>query len=82
MDDENDLPLPRSRAALLQLDQALRRLETAVEQKIDDVSLADELKAVRADYIRLDDTSHLVESRLDGVVTRLKTLLDEEPEGK
>lgn len=72
--------LPHSRAALARLEQALARLEAAAAQQIDragdDRFLAAQLQAVRDDYTRLDHASRMVESRLDGAIGRIKTILE------
>lgn len=36
-----------------------------------------ELKATRDDYARLDEASQIVEARLDAVIDRLKTILED-----
>ena len=76
MDDEI-IQLPRSRAAIERLERSLFRLENAsVTPKID-LFGSEELRVVREDYARLDGTTRLVEARLDAVIDRLKTILEE-----
>lgn len=86
--DPIDEQLPRSRAAIEQLERALQRLETVVsrshhrdlfvEQELKSArSLEQELQTARADYARLDETSRLVEERLDVTINRLRSVLEE-----
>lgn len=67
--------LPQIRAAILELEQAIARLDHALAGRKDEVELARELKAARADYDRLAAAARTVEARLDGVGDRLKAVL-------
>jgi hypothetical protein len=62
------------------LDQAIRRLESAAAAKVARLAEGDrvmeELRLARQDYARLDGASQLVEDRLDGVIGRLKMILE------
>ena len=57
-----------------------RTLEAAAAQQIDraddDRYLAAQLQTVRDDYVRLDQASRMVETRLDGAIGRIKTILE------
>lgn len=76
--DDSDTQLPRSRAAIEQLEHAVSRLEGAVARNRDgELSLAAELRRAREDYARLDDTTRLVEQRLDGVIGRLRLMIED-----
>ncbi len=75
--DDKGTQLPRSRAALERLDRAVQRLEGAAGQAHGDLFLAEDLRRARDDYARLDHTTRLVEARLDGVIGRLKFVLEE-----
>lgn len=72
--------LPRSVAAKQRLEQAIRRLESAAAAKAARLAegdrLVDDLRLARQDYARLDGASQLVEDRLDGVIGRLKIILE------
>jgi hypothetical protein len=75
--ENNDNPLPRSRAALDRLELALQRLEGVAVHSHGDQYLAEELRLAREDYARLDDTTRMVEARLDGVIGRLKLMIED-----
>lgn len=79
MDDIRN-QLPRSLAAMQRLEQALHRLENAGAAKVarlaDGDRLVEDLRLARQDYARLDGASQLVEDRLDGVIGRLKMILE------
>jgi archaellum biogenesis protein FlaJ (TadC family) len=76
--DHIDDHLPRSRAAIAQLERSLQRLETVVAKgHHGDLFLEQELRAAKADYARLDETSRLVEERLDVAVNRLRSVLED-----
>jgi hypothetical protein len=72
---DDDIQLPRSRAAIERLERALLRLESVAMKPGVDLFGGDELQAVRDDYARLDGTARVVEERLDAVIDRLKTIL-------
>jgi len=69
--------LPRTDEALHRLNAALDRLEKAVADRlaVGDALLAEELRATREDYARLEDTTAMVSQRLDDTVERLRFLL-------
>ncbi|MDR3436528.1 hypothetical protein [Telmatospirillum sp.] len=69
--------LPRSRGAIDRLEKAVNRLEDAMGQPAADLFGTAELKATRDDYARLDEASQIVEARLDAVIDRLKTILED-----
>ena len=67
--------LPRSRAALLDLERALGRLEGALARR-GTAEMTESLRAARADYARLDAAARQVETRLGEVIARLKSALE------
>ncbi len=67
--------LKQSRAALGELSRALERLEGTLAKRKGEKALAAELAAARSDYERLAGAARAVESRLDGVALRLKSVL-------
>ncbi|HVI50060.1 MAG TPA: hypothetical protein VM661_02495 [Candidatus Sulfotelmatobacter sp.] len=76
--DHIDDQLPRSRAAIAQLERALQRLENVVAKSHHgDLFLEQELRAAKADYARLDETSRAVEERLDVAINRLRSVLED-----
>lgn len=76
--DPIDDQLPRSRAAIAQLEKSLQRLEAVVAKgHHGDLFLEQELRAARADYARLDETSRMVEERLDVAINRLRSVLED-----
>jgi hypothetical protein len=75
--NDNDTRLPLSRAAMRELERSLERLERATADRGGDLFLADELRAAREAYARLDHAARVVENRLGEVVDRLRTALEE-----
>lgn len=76
--DHIDDQRPRSHAAIAQLEKALQRLETVVTKgRHGDLFVEQELKAVRDDNARLDESSRLVEERLDMAINRLRAVLED-----
>jgi primosomal protein N'' len=73
--DDTDNRLPRCRAALERLDRSLQHLEAVVAHQSGDLFLADELRAARNAYARLDTVSRQVEQRLDTTIGRLRLYL-------
>ena len=69
--------LPRSRVAIDRLEQAVIRLEGAMGRPKGDLFGNSDLPAGRDDFERLDQTTRLVETRLDAVIGRLKTILED-----
>ena len=76
MNQENIL-LPHSHAAIDRLEQAVRRLDGALGRPESDLFGHAELSVSRDDYARLDQTTRVVEARLDAVIDRLKTILED-----
>jgi hypothetical protein len=74
---DNINSLPRSRVAVDRLEKAVSRLEALMGSSTADLFGNAELKATRDDYTRLEEASRVVESRLDAVIGRLKTILEE-----
>lgn len=67
----------RSRAAIDKLERAVMRLEGALGRPKGDLFVNDALRAAQDDYVRLEGTAQMVETRLDAVIDRLKTILEE-----
>ncbi|MTJ80132.1 MAG: hypothetical protein F8N37_03780 [Telmatospirillum sp.] len=68
---------PRSRGAVDRLEKAVGRLESVVGRSAVDLFGNADLKASREDYARLEEASLAVEARLDAVIGRLKTILED-----
>ncbi len=75
-----DQSFPLTQAALLRLEQAILHLEAALAEgrSSGDLMLQQELEAARADYRALQQAATSVQGRLDGVIERLRVVLDEE----
>jgi hypothetical protein len=69
--------LPRSQAAVDKLERAVNRLEGAMGRPHGDLFGDAEQAVSQDDYDRLDHTARLVETRLDAVIDRLKTILED-----
>jgi hypothetical protein len=76
LNHENVL-LPRSQAAIDRLEQAVNRLEGSLGRPVGDLFGKSDRSVSRDDYARLDQTARLVEARLDSVIDRLKTILED-----
>ncbi len=72
-----DSILPRSRGAVDRLERAVRRLEGAMGRPTADLFANRAMPAGRDDDVRLAQTARLVEARLDAVIDRLKTILED-----
>ena len=76
--NQDNISLPRSRVAIDRLEQAVHRLEgTMGRPKGDLFGHSDALSDGADDYARLDQTTRVVEARLDAVIDRLKTILED-----
>ena len=75
--DDIDNQLPHTRTAIGRLERSVQRLEKAMAGHHGDLFLAQELTDAREDYARLDGATRLVEERLDGVIERLKVILED-----
>lgn len=75
--NQDNFSLPRSRAAIDRLEQAVHRLEGSMGRPRDDLFGHSDLPADADDYARLDQTTRVVEARLDAVIDRLKTILED-----
>jgi hypothetical protein len=69
--------LPRSRVAIDKLERAVQRLEGAMGRPGGDLFARPERVTSTDEYERLDQTTRLVEARLDAVIDRLKTILED-----
>ncbi|PKU25206.1 hypothetical protein CWS72_07645 [Telmatospirillum siberiense] len=67
--------MPRSRAAIDRLEQAVHRLEGVMGRPRGDLFGHADLSTSAGDYA--DETTRVVESRLDAVIDRLKTILED-----
>lgn len=74
MNQDNN-SLPRSRAAIDRLEQAVHRLEGMTGRPRGDLFGHTDLPAGGDEQTRLDETTRVVETRLDAVIDRLKTIL-------
>lgn len=69
--------LGRTEAAVQRLGDAIDRLEAAVARVgAGDLLLAGELRDARDQQAALEDTTRVVAQRLDGAISRLRTLLE------
>ncbi|MCA1908534.1 MAG: DUF4164 domain-containing protein [Magnetospirillum sp.] len=69
--------LGRTEAAVQRLGDAIDRLESAVARVgAGDLLLAGELRDARDQQAALEDTTRVVAQRLDGAISRLRTLLE------
>ncbi|WP_291717151.1 hypothetical protein [Magnetospirillum sp. 64-120] len=69
--------LGRTEAAVQRLGDAIDRLEAAVARVgAGDLLLAGELRDARDQQAVLEDTTRVVAQRLDGAISRLRTLLE------
>ncbi len=66
-------PVERARK---QLDEAVVRLEAAVEARADENGLAADLAATRSRNAALKDVTDTVSARLDGAINRLRAVLE------
>ncbi len=66
-------PVERARK---QLDEAVARLEAAVEARADENGLAADLAAMRNRNAALKDVTDTVSARLDGAINRLRAVLE------
>lgn len=73
--NQDNMFLPRSRAAIDRLEQAVNRLEGMMGRPHGDLFSQAEPAAGIDDYARLDETTRVVEARLDTVIDRLKSIL-------
>jgi hypothetical protein len=71
--------LSRIEGAIRTLSAAVDRLEAAAATRVStgDLLLAGELRDVREDCARLEDTNRVIGSRLDGAIERLRAVLEE-----
>jgi len=70
--------LQRTEEAMRRLGAAIDRLESASARVgAGDLLLAGELRGARDDYARLEETTRVVSTRLDGAIDRLRDLLEE-----
>jgi len=75
--DRFDDHMPRTRIAMQAMEKALARLEGVTAKGTHgDLFLEQEVKALRADYARLDETAAEVEERLDGAILRIRSVLE------
>ncbi|CAA7626099.1 hypothetical protein [Magnetospirillum sp. SS-4] len=78
MDQRHGVSLHQTEEAMRRLGAAIDRLESASARVgAGDLLLAGELRGAREDYIRLEETTRVVSARLDGVIDRLRDLLEE-----
>ncbi len=81
--NQDNNSLPRSRGAIDRLERAVHRLEDTLGRPKGDLfghsgePSAGPDDAGPGDYARLDQTTRVVEARLDAVIDRLKTLLED-----
>ncbi len=79
MDDATN-SLPLSQMALDRLSAALDRLEGVLTRPLPQIPAADavdgeEMQQIREDFARLDDATRVVETRLSGIIERLRIVL-------
>ncbi len=78
MEQRQSVSLHRTDEAMRRLGAAIDRLESASARVgAGDLLLAGELRGAREDYERLEETTRVVSTRLDGVIDRLHDLLEE-----
>ncbi len=78
MEERQNVSLHRTDEAMRRLGAAIDRLESASARVgAGDLLLAGELRGAREEYERLEETTRVVSTRLDGVIDRLRDLLEE-----
>jgi hypothetical protein len=81
--NQNTNSLPRSRVAMDKLERAVNRLEGALGRPQADLFGHAERRPDfdgenhQDDFARLEETTRVVETRLDAVIERLRTILEE-----
>jgi hypothetical protein len=75
--NQESIFLPRSRAAIDSLEKAVHRLEGAMGRPKGDLFGNADLLVSQDDYERLEQTTRVVEARLDAVIDRLKTIIED-----
>jgi hypothetical protein len=78
VEQRQNVSLSRTEEAMRRLGAAIDRLEGASARVgAGDLLLAGELRGAREDYVQLEETARVVSQRLDGVIDRLRDLLEE-----
>lgn len=75
--NQDNISLPRSRVAIDRLEQAVHRLEGTMGRPKGDLFGHSDAPTGTDDFARLDQTTRVVEARLDAVIDRLKIILED-----